>query len=207
MKKLILSIAFMMATVVVVNAQSNYWKFAYGMSFAMGETAEFAGDASFRGFTIEGRGFISDNVSIGGMWSWEVFNEIKRDLPPQPIYDDNGTYIGDETGTPYTYLNTMPLMVNGHYYLGDYGGVRTYFGLGLGIVYVEQRKDVGFFTEQTNSWRFGMQPEVGVFVPFGLSSAGIDVRLGYRWTSGAESRYETFPISMLNLTVGFGFMN
>ena len=208
MKKIILSIAFMMATVVAVNAQTSYWKFAYGMSFAMGETADFSGDNSFRGFTIEGRGFLADNVSIGGMWSWEVFDEVKRGLPPQPIYDDAGNHIGDQSGTPYTYLNTMPILFNGHYYLGDYGGVRTYFGLGIGPMYVEQREDQGFFTTQTNSWRFAAQPEVGVFIPFGLSSAGFDVRLGYRYATKANnSSNKTFPISMLNLTVGFGFMN
>jgi outer membrane protein len=205
MKRIILSTAFLLAAIVAANAQRSFWHFSYPMSFALGETEEFVGGSSFRGFTIDGRAFIRNNISIGGMWSWEVFDEVKRGLPPQPVEDDNGNVVGHISGTPYTYLNSIPIMMNGHYYLGENGALRPYFGLGLGTVYVDERQDVGFITTQTKTWRFGLQPEIGVFIPFGLTDTGANVSLRYRYaTKGKEG---TRTLSFLSLTVGLGFMN
>lgn len=205
MKKYLIALAFLMTTVVATNAQSNFWNFSYPMSFAVGETAEKYGDTSFRGFTIDGRGFIRDKISIGGMVSWEVFDQIDREYIPRPITDDDGNVIGARTGTPYYYLNTIPIMVNGHYYLGTYGKVRTFFGLGIGTVYAGERKDEGIWTTQTDKWRFGLQPEVGAYIPFGLSNSGATVSLKYRYATSAGN--DTIEINFLSLAVGIGFMN
>lgn len=205
MKKNILIIALTVATIVGANAQGGFWNFSYPMSVAIGETGEFVGKASFRGFGIDGRSFIRDNVSIGGFASWEVFDEIKRGEPAQPILDDNGQTAGYRTGTPYTYLNTIPLMVNSHYYLGNYGSVQAFFGVGVGTIYVDEREDIGLFTTQTKKWRFGVQPEVGVYIPFGLSNSGATVSLRYRY--GTKAGDSTREINMLSLAIGLGFMN
>ena len=205
MKKNILIIAFTLASVAAANAQGSFWSFSYPMSMAFGETAEFVGQTSFRGFGIDGRSFINDNLSIGGLASWEVFDEIKYGLPPQPITDENGNVVGQRSGTPYTYLNTIPLMVNTHYYTGSYGAVQAFFGLGVGTIYVDEREDVGLFTTQTKKWRFGVQPEVGVYIPFGLSSSGATVSLKYRY--GTKAGNETREVNMMSLSIGLGFMN
>lgn len=205
MKRIILSTAFLFVAIVAANAQSSFWHFSYPISLGLGETEEFVGTTSFRGFTIDGRGFIRDNISIGGMWSWEVFDEVKRGLPPEPITDDSGNVIGHISGTPYTYLNSIPIMVNGHYYLGDYGAMRPYFGIGIGTVYVDERTDIGYYTIQTQTWRFGLQPEVGVFIPFGLTDAGANISLRYRY--GTQGNEDTRALSFLSLTVGVGWMN
>ena len=204
MKRFILSITFILAAIVAASAQSTFWHFSYPMSFALGETEEFVGSSSFRGFTIDGRAFIRDNISVGGMWSWEVFDEIKRGLDPEPVLDDDGNVIGHISGTPYTYLNSIPIMVNSHYYIGNTGGIRTYFGMGLGTVYVDERTDVGFITTQTKTWRFGIQPEVGVYIPFGLTDTGANIGLRYRYATKGKDGTRT--LSFVSLTVGLGFM-
>ena len=194
-----------MAAITGARAQGAFWNFSYPISFSLGETADFVGKTSFRGFAIDGRGFINDRVTIGGIVSWEVFNEVKRGLPPQPTLDENGNVTGYRSGIPYTYLNAIPIMVNAHYYIGNFGAVQGFFGAGIGTVYVDEREDVGFFTDQTKKWRFGIQPEVGVYIPFGLSNSGATVSLRYRY--GTSAGEDTRQLNMLSLAVGLAFMN
>ena len=148
---------------------------------------------------------MTDNLSIGGEWSWEVFNEIKRDLPPQEIYiTDADNVVGHVTGVQYRYLNTMPFMVNGHFYLGDDGGVRPYFGLGLGTSYVEERTDIGLRSYVTDKWRFAFQPEIGAVIPFGLSEGGANVAAKFRYSTKAGEN--TIPVSFFTLSIGLSLM-
>ena len=48
---------------------------SYDIGLPIGETSNFIGNASFRGFGVEGRGFITDNLSYGGSFNWAVFYE------------------------------------------------------------------------------------------------------------------------------------
>ena len=83
MKKLLIIVAVLVSTSSF--AQRSFWSFNYMMSFGTGEQKEYIESASFRGFGLDGRGFLTDNISIGGSFSWEVFNEIRRDLPPTAV--------------------------------------------------------------------------------------------------------------------------
>ena len=202
MKKLIIIIAVLASTSSF--AQRSFWSFNYPMSFATGEQQEFIEAASFRGIGIDGRGFLDTNISLGGSFSWEVFNEIKRDLPPEPIDAGIENVEGAITGVQYRFINTLPIMVNGHFYLGSSGATRPYFGLGVGTSYVEQRTDIGFVSIIGKKWGFAVQPEVGVMIPFGLTGAGANISGKFRYTTKTA---DTLPISFFTLAVGVGFMN
>ena len=205
MKKLLIIIAVLSSSTATF-AQRSFWSFNYPISFAVGEQQDFIGKTSFRGFGIDGRAFLTDNISLGGTWSWEVFNEIKRDLPPTPIsVSDDANIKGEISGVQYRFLNTMPIMVNGHFYLGSDGAVRPYFGLGLGTSYVDERTDIGFISLQTKTWRFALQPEIGVMIPFGLTGVGANVAGRFRYATKAGDG--TLPNSFFTLSVGLGFMN
>lgn len=185
-------------------AQRSFWSFNYEMSFGLGEQKEFIESGSFRGFSLDGRGFLTDNISVGGSFSWEVFNEIRRDLPPQPIDAGIDGVDGLITGVQYRFINTLPIMANAHFYLGQNGLVRPYFGLGLGTSYVDQRTDIGFVTVQGQKWGFALQPEVGVMIPFGLTGVGANISGKFRYTTETK---ETLPISFFSLGIGLGFIN
>ncbi len=202
MKKFIIIIAVLTSTSAF--AQRTFWSFNYPMSFATGEQQDYIERASFRGIGIDGRGFVTDNISIGGTFSWEVFDEIKRNLPPTPIDVGIENVEGVISGTQYRFINTLPIMVNGHFYLGSNGTIRPYFGLGLGTSYVEQRTDVGLVSILGKKWGFAVQPEVGVMIPFGLSGAAANVAGKFRYTTETE---QTLPISFFTLSVGLGFVN
>ncbi|MCB0495805.1 MAG: outer membrane beta-barrel protein [Cyclobacteriaceae bacterium] len=203
MKRITLLAILLSGFAVVSNAQTSYWTISWPVSVGMGATNDYISATSFRGIGISGRSFLTDNLSIGGEGSWEVFNEIKRDLPPRSLDLGNGVY-SNISGTEYRYLNTLPLFVNAHYYLGSNGSIRPFAGLGIGTVYVDQRTDIGLLSFQNNNWRFGLQPEIGVFIPFGLSPSGVNLSARYRYGTKAS---DADAISMFSFTIGLGIMN
>jgi outer membrane protein len=186
-------------------AQRSYWNFNYHMSFGTGEQAEFVENTSFRGWGLDGRGFIDSNWSFGGSFSWEVFNQIYRDLPPTFVSVGIDNVEGHITAVQYRYINTLPIMVNSHYYLGRNHEIRPYFGLGVGTAYTEQKSEIGLTSIVGNGWGLAVQPEVGVAIPFGLTGTGINVSGKFRYTT--KSGDTTFPLSFFLISVGLGFMN
>lgn len=203
MKKILVIIAVFISTASF--AQRSFWAFNYHMSFGAGEQGDFIADGSFRGFSIDGRGFLNQNMSIGGSFSWEVFDQIYRDIPPQQLDTGIGNVSGAITGVQYRFLNTLPILVNAHYYLGTHDAIRPYFGLGIGTAYTEQRTDIGLVSIIGNGWGFAVQPEVGVVIPFGLTGVGANVSGKFRYTT--KSGDTTIPVSFFTLAVGIAFVN
>lgn len=203
MKKVILTLLILSGFAMASNAQTSYWTFSWPISMGLGTTNDYIQKTSFRGFGITGSSFITDNLSVGGEWSWEVFDEIKRDLPPREIDLGDGI-MGNVSGVEYRYLNTLPIFVNAHYFIGQNGNIRPYAGMGIGTVYVDERTDIGLVSYQSKKWRFGLQPEVGVFIPFGLSPTGVNLSARYRYATKAS---DADAVSMFSFTIGLGFMN
>jgi len=163
MKKYIIAFFILFASLATVNAQS-LWNITYDMSVPLGSTNDFISKTSFRGFGIDGRGFINQNVTLGGSWDWNVFYSWQENLTTT---ENNVTV----TGNNYNYGNYMPIMFNTHYYFGEDGGIRPYIGTGVGTIWKEERKDVGSFNVMLdNNWQFGFTPEVGIFIPVASSS-------------------------------------
>jgi len=96
------------------------------------------------------------------------------------------------------------VLINAHYYVDTGGDVKPYAGLGLGTVYTEQRVDVGLTSLYSDSWGFGVQPEVGVYIPFGYNGTGLNLAVRYLYGTSAG---ELDKLSTLSFAVGFGFMN
>lgn len=203
MKKIILTLFILSGFAMVTKAQTSYWTFSWPISMGLGTTNDYIQKTSFRGFGLTGSSFLTDNISVGGEWSWEVFDEIKRDLPPREIDLGDGI-MSTVSGVEYRYLNTLPLFVNAHYFIGDNGNIRPYAGLGIGTVYVDERTDIGLLSFQSKKWRFGLQPEIGVFIPFGLSPTGVNLSARYRYATKAS---DADAVSMFSFTIGLGFMN
>jgi hypothetical protein len=99
-------------------AQQSFWSLNYEMSFSTGEQADYISSSSFRGWGIEGRTFLTDNISVGGSFSWEVFDQIYRDLPPTDLAAVADNVTSSISGVQYRFINTLPIMANAHYYLG-----------------------------------------------------------------------------------------
>jgi hypothetical protein len=167
----------------------------YTVGFGAGKTADFIGSPSFRGVTFDGRGFISDQVSIGGYFNWQTFYE---DLSGASYVDGTATL----TGNQYRYINAFPMLVQAHYYFGtDEYAPRAYLGAGLGTYKMIQRVDAGVWSVEKNNWHFGMSPEVGLLYPFGMGSQ-LNINLKYHYVFGVDS---SIDYSWFGLSVGFAW--
>ncbi len=195
MKKYIAIIIFTIAGL-TVNAQS-LWNVTYNISVPMGDTKEFVDKTSFRGFGIDGRGFINQNVTFGGSWTWNIFYNSEKNIT---VIEDNVTV----TGNHYNYGNYMPIMFNGHYYFGKDGEIRPYIGTGVGTIWKEERKDVGSFNAFTdNNWQLGFTPEVGAFIPVGNGGMFF---VNAKYTYGIKTS-KLQPTSYLSFGIGIAWEN
>lgn len=196
MKKIIyLVLTFLMVNFSVFG--QGMFSVSYDIGLPLGNTAEFIGAPSFRGFGIEGRGFITDNLSYGGSFNWAVFYE---EFGPQQWDSD------DESRTAYgkqfRYINSFPIMGTMHYYFGEWDAKRIYVGGGIGTQKIDQRTDVGLYTINKNKWRFGFAPEIGVLVPINFSSS-LNLAVKYQYAVKAGDHE---AISYMNFKIGFAFM-
>lgn len=167
----------------------------YTMSFGSGETADFISSASFRGFTFEGRGFVSDQFSLGGLFTWSTFYEKLAG----ESYTQGYTTI---TGTQYRYINAYPILFQAHWYSNDDSfEPRLYLGGGLGPYKIDQRLNAGVWTVQENNWHFGLSPEVGLLVPVSMST---DLNVSFRYHYVFKAK-DTTDHSWFGLSVGFAW--
>jgi len=173
------------------------WNFDWNMGFPMGSTTDFVGQPSFRGFSLEGRGYVTDQITVGGIGGWNVF------------YDNNSWTSEDvgETGTIYGYqrhyLNTMPLMVTSHYYFSQ-GSIMPYMGVAVGTYYIESRDFMGIYYEQGKDWHFGAAPEVGIIAYLGSSSnTALNLNFKYNWAAKTKNQDS---YTWLGINVGISYV-
>ncbi len=203
-KHYIAALLILLGTSSVFAQHSGIWHFQYDMGIPMGNTKDFVSKFSARGFALEGQGYVTDNISIGGRFAWDVFYEDKGWTLEHVNYNLDGE---NKTGSDiYSYqkhyLNTMPLMATVHYTLNS-DKVIPYFGLGVGTYYIEQRNQLGIYIFQQNKWHFGLSPEVGVTIPLGQTSNwGLNVNFRYNWAAKTK---ETDAQSWINTSVGFSY--
>jgi len=176
------------------NSQSLFMM-NYSMGFSTGETSDYIGSPSFRGFNIDGRYFINDQFSLGGAFTWQTFYEK---LAGASYTNDNLTI----TGTQYRYLNAYPILFNAHYYLGyNIMKPRVYMGAGVGPYVMNQRTNVGIFSIENNYWHFGISPEIGLLYPFNENTK-LNIGVKYHYVFKAK---KTIDYSWFGLNIGFAW--
>ena len=175
-------------------AQSLY-SFDYTMSFGTGKTGDYIQNPSFRGITFEGRGFIDDNVSLGGLFTWSTFYES---LSGETYTQGTATL----TGNQYRYINAYPMLFQAHYYMGnDDLEPRLYLGGGTGAYRINQRVDFGVYSVEERNWHFGFSPEVGLLVPVSFDSY-LNVSFRYHYVLKAK---DTIDHSWFGLSIGMAW--
>ncbi len=196
--KLILTIIFVATISFSSFSQGGgVWNFTWDIGFPVGSTSDFIGKASLRGFAIEGRGYVTDRILIGGRGAWNTF------------YEDFGWVTEDIEGTSATingfkrrYMNVIPIMVTGHYEFG-HGLVLPYVGIGLGTYYIETRDMMGIYYVQQKAWHFGVYPEIGVVIPFGSSNTGFNINAKYNYAAKTQ---DTDAQSWISLGIGLSYI-
>lgn len=176
-------------------SQSSIYTLDYTMGLATGDMGEYIGSTSFRGFTFEGRGFVTDNVSLGGLFSWQTFYEEQKGA----TYTQNTLTL---TGNQYRYINAFPVLFQAHYYFNDdQYAPRAYLGGGLGAYKINKRTEAGVWALEERKWHFGVSPEVGVLLPVSMTTQfNISMRYHYAFKTN-----ESNPYSWFGLSIGFAW--
>jgi len=189
MKKLIILIILV---VVGFNANSQSMHgISYSMALPVGETADFISKYQWRGFGLEGKYFVDDNITLGWQTGWNTMYESKSGSFTE------GTRT--RTGKQYNYLNIFPALFTANYFLFEDGDTQPYFGVGAGTYWIEQRSQMGLFADTNSQWHFGFAPEIGVLIPMNLqSNFYINARYNYALKTGDSMTY-----SYLTFNVGF----
>lgn len=162
-------------------------------TFALGETAEFAGSFGIGGFGIDARYVGFRPWRLGGSVSWQTIAQRQED---ESISSGNATY----SGTMIKELSYNPLLAKVGYTLSDTKKLRTYASFGLGATRSMRRVDTGIVSLFDEEWHFTIAPEAGVEVPVGPVHLVVSGRLSYLTPAGSINDQFLF-----NLCVGVGF--
>lgn len=172
------------------------WAFYYQPASPSGDLQQYISEFSARGWGFEGRMMMTEDVSLGGYIGYNGFyQEI-----PRGLYDVGTTTINAKT---WRYTYTLPILINAHYYIGE-GMVRPYLGAGTGIYYIEQELQFGTNRLTDKNWKFGVAPEAGFYIPFGIqSSVGLMIGVKYHFVFYNVQNIDN--LSYLNYNLGLGF--
>lgn len=190
MKKLLVLIAL------IVFGYNTYSQSMHGLSYSMalpmGETSDIIGKYQWRGVTIEGKYFLNSQVTMGWQSGWNTMYQ-----------SETGSFIDEtttRTGTQYSWLNIWPMLLTFDYFFGTDGDTQPYIGAGVGTYWVEQRTQMGLFSDTYSTWNFGIAPEVGVLFPINLYS-NFYVNLKYNY--GLNGSADVSNYSWMSFNVGF----
>ncbi len=167
--KTIFSIIFSLFISAQIFAQDDHFGMSWDVTVPLGETSEYVGETSWLGFTMQWRKFMTDNVSLGFSFGWSVLHQRSFETHSFKFTPDgfNQAINGDVSGEQFRYLNSFPILLKGHYYLGDpYDSkIRPYGGLSVGTTPIQQRTEIGIIAITDTNWHFTVAPELGILIP------------------------------------------
>ena len=99
-------------------------------------------------------------------------------------------------------LKKYPLMATMHYYFGEWDATRLYLGGGIGAHKIDQRTEVGLYAFNSNKWRFGAAPEVGVLIPVNFNTS-INLSVKYQYAVKAG---DAEAVSYMSFKIGIAYM-
>jgi len=177
MKKILLVVLIMISVSPALVGQDRFAKLTWEISLPMGDMDDFLvnEDVSFGGVSYDYRKLVTDNISVGGNFSWNFFNGSTR--------EDLVSGTTTVSGLRQFYFNALPIMVNAHFYQ-DIGKAQIYIGSGVGGVWTLQRTDIGSYFTDNNNFQFGFMPEIGVNIPISLTS---NINLSAKYNVALES--------------------
>lgn len=153
--------AFMILILLSISAfgQEYMTSLTYTISVPNEDTQQFIDNTSFLGLSFDARKFVLPFWSIGIHLGWHVFYN-KTD---QLIELENGSV----SGLQYRHVNSFPIMLNSHIFIGGEQCLRPYVGINAGAYYTWKRFEMGMILLEEKKWQWGVAPEAGFTIPLG----------------------------------------
>lgn len=182
-----------------VQAQKWFSAMTYQVSYPMDDTKEYTDKISWRGFGLDFRYATSRSTSVGFNLGWNVFHERTFESAEIKLEGNPGVV----TGTQDRYLNSFPIMLSFHFYIGPRRGIRTFIGLNAGGYIMLQRLGIGIVAIQEDRWEWGVAPELGIAFPTSFDG-GFLLGAKYNYALTGKSVLGTdINHSYLTFNVGF----
>lgn len=153
-------------------------KLNYSTATPLGSSfKDLVSKTSFAGFGAELSYRISNQFSAGLESGSQVFYEK---FPRQLYKTTDGS---DISAVVSNNVQTVPILLKGHYWLAPDKSVQPFLSLGLGGNIIMYKQYAGEFSSDSKSkFGFAARPELGLFVPFRKgTAAGISVSAAYNY--------------------------
>jgi hypothetical protein len=152
----------------------------YALGIPLGDTREFTANTSFRGFNFEFGRFFTEEISVGFLFAWSVFNESF----PRDTYELEDITL---TGNLYRYINAFPLLAVGRYHFNTESKFRPYLGLASGAYVINKVSDFGVHRFENKNWHFGLAPDAGLIFELGQEAfINFGGQYNYAFKSGGD---------------------
>lgn len=158
-------------------SQTSMTALQYSMGFGTGDMHDFIAPASFRGFTVDYRKFVSSNVGVGVDIGWNVFYD---ELPAAEYTSKKITYYGKQ----WRYSNHFPMLVAADYYVNPSEMIVPFVGLGVGTMYSLQNTDMSQYTFEKDAWHFALRPEIGILFN---AASGVGFKVSSKYYYGFKA--------------------
>jgi outer membrane protein W len=199
MKAIKLKSIIILFSVLSVNlfAQDLLTGLTYSISVPTGNTSEYVSKTSFKGLSIDLRKFFSYDASVGFLLGWSAFEEETNKTI--------STVNGDVSGEQSRLINSFPVMITTHYYLGEGREFRAFIGIGVGMYYFYHQLELVEENLESNKWHFGVAPEAGFVYLLESVYAFFNVRYNYAFSAENEFTKISTSQSYLTFNIGFAF--
>jgi hypothetical protein len=139
------------------DAREDWFLVTWDLSMGSGDTRDFISDVSWRGFGVESRSFVTDNLNLGFVLGWHNLYEKTTDAIEEI---DNATI----SGTQVRYIDFIPVLASANFHFFDRTyRIRPYVGAKGGAYWVKQRVEIGLVDVVLNkNWHLGVAPEIGI---------------------------------------------
>lgn len=143
----------------------------WSTGLALGESHDFTPKYGFIGFNGEFMYHVASSVSIGIGSGYQLFTGQERET----IESDNAAI----NAYQFRYLDVVPIMAVGRYYLDVSDDVTLFGALGLGTVYTNRVVDISIVAVHDDTWHFGLAPHIGALIHTPGPDGVIDVKYTY----------------------------
>jgi hypothetical protein len=166
----------------------------YQFSIPIGNTYNYVPQVSWRGIGLDIGTFVRDDLAVGLAFGWNVFYINTTSTL---------TYKGAQiTGNQDRSLNFWPTLVNVRWFpkISSNKSTQPYLGLNVGGYFANKYLGIGFSSDDTTQYLFGLAPEIGVFFQNPLGAVILNARYNMAFKGGAFD-FQQF----LSINIGYAW--
>jgi len=179
------------------------WALNWEIAGPIGDFKNYISDWSLRGFSLEGRYLLTKNISVGGSFSFNRWEETYSQISV-PITLPGSGATGVATGPVYRYNDMFGLRANVHKYFG-LGNIQPYIGFGIGGVWSYAYQQLVDLVASQDSFNFIVSPEIGALATLSSGSTSLAFNFAFRYTFTTASPGRTSNAQTIGPIMGLAW--